>query len=157
MKGSQVVLVVKKLLASAGDMRTMGSVPWLGRSPGGGHGSPLQYSCLENPMDRGAWQATVHGVAKSQTRLSHKAHYLFGYFWSQLWDTGSLLHHEGSFIEMCRLSSLGTWAQQLWHVGLVALRLLRSQFPTRDQTHVSCIARQIFNHWTTRNVPIFIF
>ena len=41
--------------------------------PGGGHGNPLQYSCLENPMDRGAWQATVHGVAKSQTQLSNTA------------------------------------------------------------------------------------
>ena len=47
-----------------------GSVLGLGRSPGGRHGNPLQYSCLENPMDRGAWQATVHGVAKSQTRPS---------------------------------------------------------------------------------------
>ena len=44
-------------------------VPGLGRSPGGGHGNPLQYSCLENSMDRGAWQATVHGVEKSQTGL----------------------------------------------------------------------------------------
>ena len=47
-----------------------GSIPGSGRCPGGGHGSPLQYSCLENPMDRGAWQATVHGVTKSQTQLS---------------------------------------------------------------------------------------
>ena len=46
-----------------------GSIPGLGRSPGGGHGNPLQYSCLENPMDRGAWRATVHGVTKSRTRL----------------------------------------------------------------------------------------
>ena len=45
----------------------LGSVPGLGRSPGGGHGNPLQYSCLENPMDRGTWQATVHGVAESDT------------------------------------------------------------------------------------------
>ena len=50
--------------------RDRGSIPGLGRSPGGGHGKPLQYSCLENPMGRGAWQATVHGVAKSRTRLS---------------------------------------------------------------------------------------
>jgi len=48
----------------------LGLIPGLGRSPGGGHGNPLQYSCLENPMDRGAWQATVHGVAKSHTGLS---------------------------------------------------------------------------------------
>ena len=49
----------------------LGSVPEQGTSPGGGHGNPLQYSCLENPMDRGAWWALVHGVAKSQTRLSN--------------------------------------------------------------------------------------
>ena len=59
--------VTKNLPANAGDM---GSIPGLGRSPGGGHGNPLQYSCLENPLDRGAWRATVHGVAESRTRLS---------------------------------------------------------------------------------------
>ena len=53
--------------ANAGDIRDMGSIPGLGRSPEGGHANPLQYSCLENPKDRGAWWATVHGVAKSQT------------------------------------------------------------------------------------------
>ena len=53
----QMVLVVKNLPASAGDKIDMGSVPGLGRSPGGGHGNPLQYSCLDSPMDRGAWQA----------------------------------------------------------------------------------------------------
>ena len=57
----------KNLPANAGDVRDMGSVPGLGRSPGGGNGNPLQYSCLENSMDRGDWRATVHGVAKSQT------------------------------------------------------------------------------------------
>ena len=60
---------MKNLAANAGDIRDVGSVPNLGRSPRGGHGNPLQNSCLENPMDRGAWRATVHGVAKSQTRL----------------------------------------------------------------------------------------
>ena len=60
-----MVLVVKNLPVNAGDVRDMGSIPGLGRSPGGGHGNPLQYSCLENPMDRGALQASVHGVAKS--------------------------------------------------------------------------------------------
>ena len=62
-----MALVVKNLPASAGDARDMGSVPGSGRSPGGGHGIPLQYSCLGNPMDRGDWRATVHGVSKSQT------------------------------------------------------------------------------------------
>ena len=58
--------VVKNPAANAGDL---GSIPGPGRSPGGGNDNPLQYSCLENPMDRGGWQATGHGVAKSQTRL----------------------------------------------------------------------------------------
>jgi len=61
--------VVNHSPATAGDIRDSGSVPELGKSPGGGHGSSLQYSCLENPMDGGVWQATVHGVTKSQTRL----------------------------------------------------------------------------------------
>ena len=64
---SHVALVVKNLPANAGDIRDVGSIPGSGRSPGEGNGYPLQYSCLENPMDRGAWQATVHEVAKSQT------------------------------------------------------------------------------------------
>ena len=62
-----MVLVVKKVLASTGDVRDVGLTPGLGRSPRGGHGNPLQYSCLENPMHREAWWATVHGIAKSQT------------------------------------------------------------------------------------------
>ena len=57
--------------ASAGDVRDAGSVPGSGRSPGGEHGNPLQYSCLENPTDRGAWWATVHKVSKSRTPLSN--------------------------------------------------------------------------------------
>ena len=60
-------LVVRNLPASAGDIRGTSSIPASGRSPGGGHGNPLQYSCLENPLDRGAWQANVHRVAKSPT------------------------------------------------------------------------------------------
>jgi len=59
--------VVKNLHANAGDIRSRCSIPALGRSPGGGHGNPPQYSCLENPMDRGGWQAIVHRFAKSQT------------------------------------------------------------------------------------------
>ena len=64
---AQVVLVVKNMPANAGDVSDMGSNPVSGRSPGEGHGNPLQYSCVENPMDRGAWKATVHGIIKSQT------------------------------------------------------------------------------------------
>ena len=64
---SQVALVVKNLPANAGDIRDAGSVLGSGRSPGEGDGNPLQYSCLENPMDRGAWWSTVRGITKSRT------------------------------------------------------------------------------------------
>ena len=66
-RGPQVELVVKNPPANAGVIRDTGLIPGSGRSPGGGHGNPLQYSCLENPMDRRAWQAAVHGATKSQT------------------------------------------------------------------------------------------
>ena len=69
-QASQVVLMVKKLLASADTQETVGLIPGLGRSPGVGNGNPVQYSCLENPMDRGTWKAIVHGAAKSGTQLS---------------------------------------------------------------------------------------
>ena len=62
--------VVKNPPANAGDTKDMGSIPGLGRSSGGGNEYPLQYPCLENFMDRGAWWATFHGVSKSQTQLS---------------------------------------------------------------------------------------
>ena len=65
-RASQIALVVKNLLANAGDT---GLIPGLGRSPGGRQGNPLEYSCLENRMDKGAWQATVHSAAKSWTQL----------------------------------------------------------------------------------------
>ena len=63
----QTSLVAQKVKASAYNAGDQGSIPGSGRSLGGGHGNPLQYSCLENPMDRGAWQATVHGVAELDT------------------------------------------------------------------------------------------
>ena len=63
---TSVLPVEKNLPANSGDKRDVGSVPGSGRSPGGGYSNPLQYSCLENPMDSGAWWATVHGVTESQ-------------------------------------------------------------------------------------------
>ena len=66
---SQVVLVVKNLPANAGDIRVMSSIPGLERSPGGEHGNPLWYFCLENPTDRGTWWAMIHGVSQSRTQL----------------------------------------------------------------------------------------
>ena len=65
---SQVVLVIKNPPVSTGDIRAVGLIPGLGRAPGGGCGKPLQYSCLGNPMHRGAWQATVLGLQ----RVEHK-------------------------------------------------------------------------------------
>ena len=62
-----MALLGKNLLANAGNLRDLSLIPELGRSPGGGHSNPLQYSCLEHPMDRGAWRAAVYGVAKSRT------------------------------------------------------------------------------------------
>ena len=68
---AQVALVVKNLSASAGDIGDSGSIPRLGRSPRGGHDNPLQYSCLENPMNRGVWQATVHGLQRLKRLSTH--------------------------------------------------------------------------------------
>ena len=69
-EASQMVLAVKNPPANAGDVRNSSSIPGSGKSPGVGNGNPLQYSCLWDSMDRGAWQATGHDTAKSQTRLS---------------------------------------------------------------------------------------
>ena len=66
-RASQVMLVEENPPPSAGDVRKAGSIPGSGRSPGGGHGNPLQSSCLENPTDRGAWWASIHGVAELNT------------------------------------------------------------------------------------------
>ena len=77
--------VVRNLPANARDAEDMGSIPGSGRSPGEGNGDPLQYSCLKNPMDRGAWWATVHGVEKSWTRLSDWA------FWEVLFKKEHVL------------------------------------------------------------------
>ena len=70
-----MALVVKNLPANAGGARDGGSIPGSGRSPGGENGNPLQNYCLENSMDGGAWRATVHGVAKSRTRLKQLSMY----------------------------------------------------------------------------------
>ena len=69
LRASQVVIVVKNLPANEGDVREVGLIPRMGRSPAGGHSNPLQYSCLENPTKGGTWQATVYRVTQSQTWL----------------------------------------------------------------------------------------
>ena len=73
--------VIKNLPADGGDRRDAGSIPGLGRSHGGGNGNPLQYACLGNPMDRGAWRATVPGVSKSQSGLSMPGTALYPRLW----------------------------------------------------------------------------
>ena len=85
---SQVALEVKNLPASAEDVRDVGLIPGSRRSPGGGHGNPLQYSCLENPIDRGAWWVMIYRVTKSWIRLKrlttrtggYRYHLAFRYF-----------------------------------------------------------------------------
>ena len=70
--------MVKNPPANAGDIRDLGLIPGLRRSPEGGHGNPLQYSCLENPMDRGAWRTTVYRVKKSRTQLKQLSMQTYG-------------------------------------------------------------------------------
>ena len=74
-----MALVVKNLPANEGDLRDQGSIPGWGRFPGEGNGSPLQYSCLENPMNRGAWRATLHRVTVSLTQLSTDERYVYAW------------------------------------------------------------------------------
>ena len=75
--------------------RNLGSIPGLGRSPGDGNGNPLQYSCLENPMDRGAWWATVRGVAKSQTQLSEKHFHFHVWQWYKRLESYQISWYSG--------------------------------------------------------------
>ena len=99
--------VLKNLPAKAGDLRDVGSIPGLGRSPGVGNGNPLQYSCLENSMDRGTWWVTIHEVPKSQTWLSYWAP--LG-TWTHIWPYMLIPHKPGRkinplLVEFSRLST----------------------------------------------------
>ena len=85
---SQVGLVVKDPPANPGDVRGGGLIPGWGRSREGEHGNPLQFYCLENPMDRGAWRATVHGVTKSWTRLKQLKTHTHTHGWSRTQTQG---------------------------------------------------------------------
>ena len=142
--------------ASASNVGDLGSIPGSGRSTGEGNGNPLWYSCLENPMDGGAWWATVHGVAKSQTRLSDFTFFLSNasmlcavlYLVAQpcptFWDPmdcsppGSSVHGDspGKNIE----------------VGCQAL--LQGIFPTQGSNQVSRIAGGFLTIWATRDTSL---
>ena len=92
-----IVLVKKNPPTNAGDLGDRDSLPGLQRSLGGGNSKPLQYSCLENPIDTGVWRSTVHGVAKSQTRLKQlsthvRMHTVFFYTYARLIDTTQYEH-----------------------------------------------------------------
>ena len=100
-----MVLVVKNLPANEGDIRDKGSIPRSERSPGGGHGNPLQYSCLENPMDRGAWRATVHRVARSQTRLKRLSTAQKKPASETVWMEAGFLHPVPSLTTLVKLTS----------------------------------------------------
>ena len=102
---SQVVLVVKNPPADAGDIRDQGSIPGLGRILGGGHANPLQYSCLENPMDKGAWRAIVHGVAKSQTRIKLLSMHTWGFLKSFSLDGKSVNQAESAHTCVWRIDT----------------------------------------------------
>ena len=108
---------VKKLPVSAGDLRDTGSIPGLRRSLGGGHGDPLQYSCLENPMDRGAWCTTVHRVAKSQTWLR-----AWGFLLA-LWSKDHICRNILSFVScsgLFYLTACGLSRETNWFLTLKA-------------------------------------
>ena len=121
---SQVVLMVKNPPTNAGDTRDKGSIPASERSPGEGHGNPLPYSCLENPMDRGAWRATGHRGAKSQTWLKWHVHTHY-----KIWFVGKIDHvwKISSFIALVAFQVPGScmWLMAalapLWQPGPRAL------------------------------------
>ena len=115
---SQVALVVKNLPANAGDVRDTGLVPGSGRSPGEGHGNPFQYSSLENPMDRGAWWATVHRVAQSRTQLKiNLARAFSGPHFVQLFDLCHLYPNHSLIIAVGIISN----SERLSNLLLVSL------------------------------------
>ena len=120
---------VKNLTVSAEDVRDMGSIPGMGRSLGGRNGNPLQYSCLENSIDRGAWLVTVHGVAKSQTQLSTHirththTNVLLCWFWGNHKFSGfPLIFFSGLWTSFSPLLE----CSRMWVLGLFSLLYLHS-------------------------------
>ena len=140
--GFQMALLVKNPPASVGDIRDMSSIPGSGRSPGGGHDNLLQYSCLENPMDRRAWWAIVHWVAKNQTwlkRLSMLTQLCNG-FWFHKEHSFYFLHlmspRKHFTIISCPLFS------QLDDFSTISERQLYPEYCTIYQVQENCDHRQ---------------
>ena len=146
--------MVKDPSTNAGDIRDTGSIPGSGRSRGGGHGKPLQYSCLENPMDRGAWQAPLHRVTQSRTQLKQLSLHTHISLRSSrsvsrpvvsssvtLWTVGLL----GASVHGIHQASVLEW---------VAISYSRGASPHKDRTQVSCIAGKFFTIQATREAHI---
>ena len=164
---SQVALVVNSLPANLGDVRDTGSIPGSGRSPGGGHGNPLQYSCLEHPMDRGAWWATVYGVAKSLAQLKWLSTHTWMYdicrvlcvcekwswqpfvFYFSIYPCVCLspLSRVWFFVNPWTLAHQAPLSMEFSMVRIlewVAVSFSRGSSWPRDWTQVSCIAGRLF-------------
>ena len=138
--------VVKNVPANAEDLREVDLIPELGRHPGGGHGNPLQYSCLENPMDRGAWQATVHSVPKSQTWLkglacTHKEwHTLFLFKCFRTSSEMPFSNYNPSFKNLFPQESLNKPVSNLLnkaHLGVIVYLILFFKV-SRWDSHLQC-------------------
>ena len=112
---SQVALVVKNPPTNSGDTGNVGLIPGWRRSPGGGHGNPLWYSCLENPLDRGVWWAAVQRVAESQTQLSE--HQPQPAVMLGLCPSQSLAHTQLPVMDAVSLIGRGWWARHSWRTG----------------------------------------
>ena len=137
-----------------------GSIPGLGRSPGGAHGNPFQYSCLENPMDRRAWRATVHRVTKSWTWLKWLSMAWLTTIAIKLWTDyqekmcgALLLHHVQRFVTpwtAAHQAPLSMGILQARTLEWVAMPSSRGSSRPRDRTRVYCIAGGFFTVWATK-------
>ena len=129
--------MVKNPPANAEDINDMGSVPGLGRSAGGGHGNSLQYFCLQNPIDRRAWKATVHRVTKSWTRLKRLSTYAYTTTCSCAQLFYVLILQIFIYLLVMPYLSCGMRDVQLWNANS-QLQHAGSSSLTRDQTQASC-------------------
>ena len=142
-----MTLVVKNPPANTRDARVMNSIPGSGWSPGEGNGSPLQYSCLENSMDRGAWQATVHGVTKSQIWLS--THYFLVFIYtSDIYMYIYIYMYRCTYIYI-RITLLYTWntVNQLYINKLFYKTCNSHVFNYIFKFHSSCHTTWISSPW----------
>ena len=169
-RASLMALVVKNLPANAGDIRDAASIPGLGRSPEREYGNPLQYSCLENPMDRGAWQSTVHRVTKSQTPWSYlacrcaswgsikyinqvKGHNVKSLQWKLglgIWSLSCLTLCDPMDYSLPGSSVHGIFQARV--LEWIAISFSRGSSRPRDRTRVSRIVDRCFTVWATREV-----